>query len=54
VVGQYERPLPMRLLLGAESIPLIKDDIERTLRDIDAWEKETVRCSPNGGAVLDM
>lgn len=54
MVGQHERPLPMRLLMGAETIPLIKDDIQRTLKDIDSWEKETVQCSPNGGAVLNV
>ncbi|OOQ81813.1 retinol dehydrogenase 8 [Penicillium brasilianum] len=54
VTGQHERPLPMRLLMGAESIPLIKDDIQRTLKDIDTWQEETVRCSPGGGAVLNI
>jgi hypothetical protein len=52
VVGQMERPLPMRLLLGAETIPLIKGDIQKTLAEIDAWIDETVKCSPGGGAVL--
>lgn len=54
MVGQHERPLPMRLLMRAETIPLSKDDSQRTLKDIDFWEKETVQCSPGGGAVLNI
>ncbi|CAI7593554.1 unnamed protein product [Penicillium pancosmium] len=52
VVARNERQLPMRLLLGAETIPLIKGDIQKTLAEIDSWAHETVKCSPGGGAVL--
>lgn len=52
VVGQNERQLPMRLLLGAETIPLIKSDIQKTLDEIDSWADETFKSSPGGGAVL--
>ncbi|KAJ5652153.1 NAD(P)-binding protein, partial [Penicillium longicatenatum] len=45
VVGQRERPLPARLLMGAETIPYMKYDIKQVLEEIDAWEGETVRCS---------
>ncbi|PLB50214.1 NAD(P)-binding protein [Aspergillus steynii IBT 23096] len=54
VTGQKGRPLPTRLLMGAETIPLIKADIQQTLREIDAWSEEAVRCSPKGGAHLDL
>lgn len=52
VAGQKERQLPTRLLLGAETIPLIKNDIQKTLVEIDSWAEETVKCSPGGGAIL--
>lgn len=52
VVSQKERQLPVRLLLGAETIPLIKNDIQKTLTEIDLWADETRKCSPGGGAVL--
>ncbi|KAJ5594255.1 NAD(P)-binding protein [Penicillium hispanicum] len=52
VAGQRERPLPTRLLMGAETIPLIQGDMEKTLAEIDHWKDETMRCSPNGGARL--
>lgn len=54
VTERKERPLPTRLLMGAETIPLIKADIEQTLREIGAWSEETARCSPKGGAHLDL
>lgn len=47
VVGQHERPMPMRLLMGAETIPLTREDIKSTLADMDAWEDQTMRCSQN-------
>ncbi|PGH13016.1 hypothetical protein AJ80_06500 [Polytolypa hystricis UAMH7299] len=50
VVGQDERPLPIRLLMGADTISVIKDDIERNLKDMDEWKEETLRCSPQGGS----
>lgn len=52
VVGQNERPMPSRLLMGAETIPLMQADIERTLKEIDEWKEETLKCSPKGGADL--
>ncbi|GIJ90335.1 hypothetical protein Asppvi_009289 [Aspergillus pseudoviridinutans] len=54
VVGQQERPLPVRLLMGAETIPLIRGDIERTLKEMDDWKAETESCSPKGGARLGV
>ncbi|KAL4923350.1 SDR family oxidoreductase [Aspergillus undulatus] len=52
VVSQEQRPLPIRLLMGAETIPLIESDIERTLLEMREWKAETERCSPRGGAKL--
>ncbi|KAL1965847.1 hypothetical protein VTN77DRAFT_5168 [Rasamsonia byssochlamydoides] len=45
VVGQHERPLPTRLLMGGETIPLTKADIEKTLNEMETWKEETMRCS---------
>ncbi|KAH8811319.1 hypothetical protein F5884DRAFT_270486 [Xylogone sp. PMI_703] len=50
IVNQNERPLPTRLLLGADAIPLIKGDIEKSLKEMDDWKEETIRCSPGGGS----
>ncbi|KAJ5115097.1 NAD(P)-binding protein, partial [Penicillium alfredii] len=52
VIKRHQRPLPMRLFMGAETIPLIRDDVAKTLEEVDAWEEETTRCSPMGGAQL--
>ncbi|KAE8351120.1 hypothetical protein BDV28DRAFT_25470 [Aspergillus coremiiformis] len=46
VVGQSQRPLPRRLLMGAETIPLVEADVKQTMDEIDVWKKETIRCSP--------
>ncbi|KAJ5623143.1 NAD(P)-binding protein [Penicillium lividum] len=45
VVGQSERPLPTRLLMGAETIDFMKYEIKGVLEDIDSWKGETARCS---------
>ncbi|KAJ6114779.1 NAD(P)-binding protein [Penicillium sp. IBT 16267x] len=45
VVGQRERPMPTRLLMGAETIPYMKYEIKQVLEEIDAWDGETARCS---------
>jgi len=40
--------------MGAETIPLIKADIERNLSDFEAWKEEINQCSPQGGSKLDQ
>lgn len=45
VVGQRDRPLPTRLLMGTDAIPYMKDEIKQTLEEIDEWKGETLRCS---------
>ncbi|KAJ5725933.1 NAD(P)-binding protein [Penicillium malachiteum] len=45
VVRQYERPLPIRLLMGADTIPYVKGEINQMLEEIEVWENQTLRCS---------
>ncbi|KAJ0416734.1 hypothetical protein BJY00DRAFT_291032 [Aspergillus carlsbadensis] len=52
VSNQKERPLPVRLLMGAETIPLLESDMEKTRAEMQAWKAETERCSPGGGAQM--
>ncbi|RFU28509.1 hypothetical protein B7463_g7832, partial [Scytalidium lignicola] len=52
VVNQQTRTLPIRLLLGSESIPLIKADIQKTLDEMQAWKEDIIRCSPGGSSEL--
>lgn len=52
VVGQDERRMPRRLLMGAEAILLTREDIKSTLASIDAWEDQTMRCSQKEGVSL--
>ncbi|KAL4734577.1 hypothetical protein BDV11DRAFT_209262 [Aspergillus similis] len=54
VANQGERPLPTRLLMGAETIPLLESDIEKTLAEIREWRAQTESCSPRGGAQLNF
>jgi NAD(P)-dependent dehydrogenase (short-subunit alcohol dehydrogenase family) len=46
VVGQNERPLPRRLNLGAETLPIMRADVKDYLKEMDEWEKETLKVSP--------
>ncbi|KAK9364577.1 putative oxidoreductase [Lipomyces kononenkoae] len=53
VVGKYNnRPLPTRLLMGADAVQLVKQDLNKALQEIEAWRNESESCSPNGGADL--
>ncbi|KAL2844820.1 hypothetical protein BJY01DRAFT_263789 [Aspergillus pseudoustus] len=54
VVNQKQRPMPTRLLFGAETIPLLESDMEKTLAEIREWKAETESCSPRGGAQLNF
>jgi hypothetical protein len=49
VVGQHERLMPTRLLMGREAIHLTRKDVNSTLADIDSWEDQTVLCSQQRG-----
>lgn len=49
VVSQDQRPLPTRLLMGAETIPLSEAENERVLEEMKAWKEETIQCSAGGG-----
>ncbi|KAL3462047.1 hypothetical protein BJX64DRAFT_149594 [Aspergillus heterothallicus] len=54
VTNQKERPMPTRLLMGAETIPLLESDMEGTLAEIRKWRAATESCSPRGGAQLNF
>ncbi|TVY80532.1 putative oxidoreductase [Lachnellula suecica] len=51
VVGQKERPLPMRLNLGAEVPALMRADTNVHLKEIEDWEKETVMVARTADGV---
>jgi NAD(P)-dependent dehydrogenase (short-subunit alcohol dehydrogenase family) len=48
VVGQDERPLPTRLLMGGELIPFLEAEHKRVAEEVEAWKEETISCSLNG------
>jgi hypothetical protein len=45
VNGQDERPMPRRLLMGAETIPIIEADLQKSTDELQAWKEEAIRCS---------
>ncbi|OQE21946.1 hypothetical protein PENSTE_c011G06236 [Penicillium steckii] len=45
VIGKDQRPLPRRLLIGAETISLMEADIKKTVDEMQSWKAETHRCS---------
>ncbi|KAJ5711749.1 NAD(P)-binding protein [Penicillium malachiteum] len=45
IIGKDERPLPIRLLMGTETIPYVKGEIKQMLEEIEIWESVTLRCS---------
>lgn len=52
VVGQNDRALPTRLLMGEDTVSLIKADIEKNMDEIKAWETESRGVSAGGEAQL--
>ncbi|KAF7121631.1 hypothetical protein CNMCM5793_009102 [Aspergillus hiratsukae] len=50
LVGQDERTLPVRLLLGPETLPLLEDEMKKTQEEMEAWRDVTVSTSSTGGA----
>jgi len=47
VLGQKERPLPMRLNLGADTLPLMREDVKQYLKEMEVWESETLKVAPS-------
>jgi len=57
IVGQKTRTLPKRLNLGTETLPLMRADVYNYLKEMDEWQKETLKvASPKGnvGNILDI
>jgi len=46
VVGQNERPLPKRLNLGQDALPMITSEINEYLKEIEDWKEETLKVVP--------
>jgi hypothetical protein len=54
IVSQNERPLPRRLNLGFETLPIMRADIKDYLKEMDEWEKETLIVSPSQSDRSDL
>ena len=57
VVGQKEKPLPTRLNLGTATLPLMRADVNNYLKEMDEWEKETLKVASskdNEGELLEL
>ncbi|TAQ87779.1 hypothetical protein B7494_g3882 [Chlorociboria aeruginascens] len=48
VMGQKARPLPMRLNLGADTLPLMRAEIDQYQKEMNDWKEETVTVNPSG------
>lgn len=47
VLGQNERPLPMRLNLGVDTLPYMRHDVATYLKEMEDWEEETTKVMPD-------
>lgn len=52
VTGKYDKPLPIRLLMGSDSVQGVNQELEKSLQEIEIWKAESESCSPGGGADL--
>ncbi|GIJ87110.1 hypothetical protein Asppvi_006013 [Aspergillus pseudoviridinutans] len=50
LVGQDERKLPRKLLLGPETIPMLEAEMKKSQEEMEAWRDVTVSPSSSGGA----
>jgi hypothetical protein len=46
VLGQKGRPLPTRLNLGADTLPLMRLEVGQYLKEMGDWEEETLKVMP--------
>lgn len=44
------KPLPTRLLMGSDSVQAVKQELEKSLQEIEDWKAESESCSPGGGS----
>jgi len=54
VLGQNDRPLPTRLNLGADTLPLMRHEIGQYLKEMENWEDETLKVSPSTGGSVSL
>ncbi|TVY13585.1 putative oxidoreductase [Lachnellula arida] len=54
VLGQKDKPLPTRLNLGADALPLMRHEVGEYLKEMEDWEEETLKVMPSTteGSVL--
>jgi hypothetical protein len=52
VTGKYDKPLPIRLPMGSDSVQGLKQEFENSLQEIGIWKAEAESCSTGGGADL--
>lgn len=50
VVGQDQRGLPGRLLMGADCFGLLETEYKRLWKEMEDWKEVTVRSSSKSGA----
>lgn len=49
VVGQDQRALPGRLLMGADALAVLEAEYKRISEEMEKWKDVTVRCSAKIG-----
>jgi len=49
VVSQDQRELPARLLMGAETLPILESEYKKDAEEMEAWKAETIRCTSKEG-----
>lgn len=47
VLGQKDKPLPTRLNLGADALPLMRYEVGEYLKEMEDWEEETLKVMPS-------
>ncbi|KAJ5723195.1 hypothetical protein N7488_001230 [Penicillium malachiteum] len=49
VVGQDERKLPARFLMGAETVPIFEAEYNKDAVEMEEWKEDTLKCTQNEG-----
>ena len=54
VLGQKDKPLPTRLNLGADALPLMRHEVGEYLKEMEDWEEETLKVMPSTGSSVPL
>lgn len=54
VMGQKSRPLPMRLNIDAETLPMMRGEVDSYIKEMNDWEDETLEVNSSADGTFAL